>query len=145
VPLPTCETQHLTLAKVSDDAGAGNQALNLAFMNESEIPCRLEGYPTVVLLNSRREQLRLGTVDTTQTPFLEAEPAQPVTIRRAEQAFFQVAYEVVPVGNQQSCPTAAELEVTPPNQVDTLSLPINTPICGTQIQVTPVQSQTIQP
>jgi len=140
-----CQTQQLSLKEVTDDAGAGNQALILSLINESDTPCQIEGYPTVQFLASNQDPLNLDTDETTQTYFLNASPAQAVMLQPTDQAHFEVAFEVMPVGDQQSCPTAAQLEVIPPKQTEPMMLPVNTQVCGTEIKVTPVQIQTILP
>jgi hypothetical protein len=140
-----CQTEQLVLKEVTDDAGAGNQALILSLINESNTPCQVEGYPTVQFLASNQEPLNLDTDETTQTYFLSTSPAQAIMLQPTDEAHFEVAFEVMPVGDQQSCPTAAQLEVIPPNQTEAMTLPVNTQVCGTQIKVTPVQIQTILP
>jgi hypothetical protein len=48
-------------------------------------------------------------------------------------------WEVIPVGNETSCPTSAFLQVTPPNEFDPITIPMEIMACNHgELDVSPV-------
>jgi len=53
-----------------------------------------------------------------------------VTVVPGNAAYFNIGYSDVPVGGETSCPTSAAVEVTPPNQIDHLTVKATMAPCG---------------
>jgi hypothetical protein len=82
--------------------------------------------------------LRNGGAFTNQAP-----PSQ-FTLQPGQAATFQVAYGTVPTGAETTCPQAAQLIVTPPDEFDHVILRVQgwslAPCNGGELDVTPVRA-----
>ncbi|MEH2278983.1 MAG: DUF4232 domain-containing protein [Nostoc sp.] len=141
---PRCQTEQLSVRKVSGDAGVGNVAIIYAFTNKGSSPCNLYGYPGFALLNSKNQPLKgVKVIRSQSTYFLSKQSPQRVTLAPGGQASFEIAYNhTKDVG--QSCPTSVKVQITPPNAYHhfTLSQKINA--CTGKVRVTPVRAGIIQ-
>ncbi|BAY21368.1 hypothetical protein NIES2100_11200 [Calothrix sp. NIES-2100] len=136
---PRCQTEQLSVSKVSANAGAGNVAIIYAFTNKGSSPCNLYGYPGFALLDSKDQPLK--EVKVIRTP--RQQSPQQVTLPPNGQASFDIAYnQVRDVG--QSCPTSVKIEITPPNAYNHFTLPETINACTGKVRVRPVQSGIIQ-
>lgn len=141
---PRCQTEQLSVRRVSGDAGVGNVAIIYAFTNNGSSPCNLYGYPGFVVLDSKDQPLQGVRVIRSQgTYFLTKQSPQKVTLAPAGQASFEIAYNHTrDVG--QSCPTSVKVQITPPNAYHHFTLPEKINACTGQVRVTPVQAGIIQ-
>ena len=73
--------------------------------------------------------------------FTDFAPA-PVTLAAGATAYFNLAYSDVPSGTETTCPTATQIQVTPPGAVDHDTVAINAMVCSSgTLTVSPVFSQ----
>ncbi|MDZ8053416.1 MAG: DUF4232 domain-containing protein [Aulosira sp. ZfuVER01] len=141
---PSCQTEQLSVRKVSTNAGAGKVAIIYAFTNKSSLPCNLYGYPGFELLDSKNQPLKGVKVIRSSNPYsAKQQSLQQVTLAPNGQASFDIAYNhITDVG--QSCPTSVKIEITPPNAYHHFTLPETINACTGKVRVRPVQPGIIQ-
>lgn len=124
-----CHTADLALHSGQISAGAGNRFAPLFFSNTSTAPCTLYGFPGLQMLDAQGNALptnaRWGGGQLANQP-----GPTTVTLQPGASAEFMIHWEVIPVGNETSCPTSAKLEVTPPNAYNFLVIPMSMHACG---------------
>ncbi|MEH2346680.1 MAG: DUF4232 domain-containing protein [Nostoc sp.] len=142
---PRCETNQLSVRRVSEDAGVGNVALTYAFTNNTSSPCTLYGYPGLALLDAKGQPLEgVKVIRSKDTYFSSKQPRQQVTLAPGKQASFQLAYNHIS-SPQQNCPISSKIEITPPNAYQHLTVTQEIKPCTGKVRVTPVQAVTTQP
>ncbi|MBA4806715.1 DUF4232 domain-containing protein [Brevundimonas sp.] len=138
-----CKGPQLKLAAESGDAGAGNRVRNFSFQNIGAQACSLTGYPGVTLLDGQGRALTSIRAD--QSPgsyFRQGQTPTPVTVQPQAKAYFELAWTVVPDETmQKSCPSAATLRATAPNDTAAVSLPFAFQPCGGKVRVSPIRSE----
>jgi uncharacterized protein DUF4232 len=141
-PLPAavpgrCHTGGLTVALAGDNGAAGSVYLTFVLANTGTSPCSLYGYVGMQMLDASGRALptkvvRNGVGATTAGPSRFLLP--PGTA-----ANFRASYELATQGGLPSvCPMAARLEITPPDEFDHQTIPLDMDPCLGQINVTPV-------
>jgi len=130
---------------VSDVAGsqgaAGTFELTFALHNTSTLSCPMDGYPGAQLLDASGTELPTHVVSGGSYQFTDFAPAQ-VQLGPGATAYFNLAYSDVPTGTETTCPTATQIEVTPPHAVDHDTVAINAMVCAAgTLTVSPVFSQ----
>ncbi|MFB2771324.1 DUF4232 domain-containing protein [Pelatocladus sp. BLCC-F211] len=136
-----CQTEQLSVSKVSTNAGAGSVFIIYAFTNKSSSPCNLYGYPGFVLLNSQNQPLK--GVKVIRSPIPQQQSPANITLAPNEQASFEIAYNHIrDVG--QTCPTSVKILITPPNAYHHFTLPETINACTGKVRVRPVQPGIIQ-
>src|SRR6266567_625757 len=114
VPTPQsgerCHTAGLDLALDGVDAVAGNRVGTFHFSNTLDVDCTFFGYPGAQLLDAADDPLPTNVVRGggyfTQDP-----PPLLVDVQPHGSASFRIHWEVVPVGNETTCPVATHLAV----------------------------------
>jgi len=128
-PGERCHTAGLDVALDGVDAGAGNRVGTFRFTNTLDVDCTFFGYPGAQLLDAAGNPLPTtvlrggGTFSSDPPPMLVAVPPHGAAI-------FRIHWEVVPVGNEPTCPAATRLAVTPPDEYVALTIPIQIQACG---------------
>ncbi|WP_375469836.1 DUF4232 domain-containing protein [uncultured Nostoc sp.] len=141
---PRCQTEQLSVRRVSGDAGVGNVAIIYAFTNNGSSPCNLYGYPGFALLNSKNQPLKgVNVIRSQSTYFLSKQSPQRVTLAPGGQASFEIAYNHTR-STGQSCPTSVKVQITPPNAYHHFTLPAKIDACTGKVRVTPVRAGIIQ-
>lgn len=139
--LQTCQPGQLSAATGQHTGAAGTQTLVVLLTNTSSATCGLNGYPGMQLLDAQGAPIPT-TVVRGGFNFLQAAANQPpslVTLAPQATGAFSLAYEDVPVGNETSCPTSAQAEVTPPNDYTHLVMALAiTPCNNGTVHVSPV-------
>ena len=102
---------------VGSQGAAGTFELTFALRNSSTSPCPMDGYPSAQLLDASGTELPTHVVSGGNYQFTNFAPA-PVLLAPGATAYFNLAYSDVPTGGETTCPTAAQIEVTPPHAVD---------------------------
>ncbi len=119
-------------------AAAGHIVANYVLRNASATTCALDGYPGLQMLDAQGHPLPT-VVDRGAAMGLAAVPPRLVTLPPGGSASFSLAYEDVPSGGETTCPTSAQLEITPPNDFDHLVVGASLSPCrGGAITVSPV-------
>ena len=139
-PLAQCLSKNLSVSRISEDAGAGNRAVNYAFTNNSSTPCTLKGYPGFALLDKRGRRLRGIRVSMRDATYFQPEQAaQEVTLEPGKTAWFQVAYNAVQ-STPRKCPVSAKVRIIAPGTRRALIIADQLDPCGGRVTVTPVRS-----
>ncbi len=112
-----CAAGHLTMSVVGSQGAAGTFELTFALRNSSTSACPMDGYPSAQLLDASGTELPTHVVSGGNYQFTNFSPA-PVQLAPGATAYFNLAYSDVPTGGETTCPTAAQIEVTPPHAVD---------------------------
>jgi len=124
-----CHTAGLSLALEATDAGAGNVVATFGFTNNLDVSCTFFGFPGAQLLDDLSNPLPTNVVR--GGGFLTNEPGPSlVIVPPGGSAIFRMHWGQVPVGTETICPTASQLLVTPPDEFDSLALPITITACG---------------
>jgi hypothetical protein len=142
-PLPAatpgrCHTGGLRVALAGDEGAAGSVYLTFVLTNTGTSPCSLYGYVGMQMLNASGRALptkvvRDGASSTTAGP-------SRFLLLPGTAAKFQASYEHAMQGGLPSvCPMAATLEITPPDEFDHQTIPLEMDPCLGQINVTPVE------
>jgi hypothetical protein len=120
------------------EGAAGTIEVTFSLTNISPSTCVMWGFPGGEMLASTGAQLptfvhRGGTLS------FENIPVTTVTIGPGQAAWFNLGYSDVPVAGETSCPSSAAFEITPPNNVPHLVVPISMDPCGGgSVYVSPV-------
>jgi hypothetical protein len=139
-PLAQCLGEKLSVSRVSDDAGAGNRAVNYVFTNTSSTPCTLKGFPGFALLDKRGRRMRGISVGTSDATYFQSEQApQEVTLEPGKTAWFQVAYSAVQ-STSRKCPVSAKVRIIAPGTRRALIIADQLDPCRGGVTVTPVRS-----
>lgn len=137
----TCQPRQLSAATGQPTGAAGTISLTISLTNTSSATCVLGGYPGMQLLDAQGNAIPT-TVVRGQFRFPQTAANQsPSTVQLAPHAAatFSLAYEDVPVGAETSCPTSVQAEITPPNDVTYLVMPLAiTPCNNGTVHVSPV-------
>ncbi len=137
-----CAARDLTAKVVGSEGAAGTFELTVALHNTSTLSCPLEGYPGAQLLDASGTELATHVVSGGNYQFTNFAPA-PVVLGPGATAYFNLAYSDVPTGTETACPTATQIEVTPPHAVDHDVVAVNAVVCnGGTLTVSPVFSST---
>ncbi len=124
-----CHTAGLSLSVQGIDAGAGNFFATFAFTNNTGVPCTMFGFVGAQLLDAQNNPLPTNVVR--GGGFLTTQPGPSlVTLPAGGTATFVMHWGDVPVGTETSCPTSAQLAVTPPNEFDPIILPMQIMACN---------------
>lgn len=121
---PTCAPSQLTLKLVSTEGAAGHLQALFAFTNSSSSVCRLFGYPGAQMESSGGGALK--TIVIRGGNFFPDSSRKPTTVvlQPGESARFSFSWSDnnETGGSPASCPQAARLQVTPPNDFSTLTV-----------------------
>jgi len=98
----------------------------------------MDGYPSAQLLDASGTELPTHVVSGGNYQFTNFAPS-PVQLAPGATAYFNLAYSDVPSGGETTCPTAAQIEVTPPHAVDHGVVAVQLAACGAgTLTVSPV-------
>ena len=136
--VPDCRAASLAARVASTDVGAGNRAITIALRNTGAAPCRLDGYPRVVPIDSADVPIdALDVVQSEGTYFEASSPPGRVVVAPGAEGSFQLAFHGPTMGE---CVHAARLRVSPPGDsagVIVVAAPIEA--CGPRMRVAPVR------
>jgi hypothetical protein len=98
----------------------------------------MKGYPGALLVSASGSQLPTRVVPGGSYSFTNLTPAQ-VVLSAGQTAYFNLAYSDVPTGTEASCPTAAQVQLTPPGASDHDVVAVQFQACnGGTLTVSPV-------
>lgn len=136
-----CRGPQLKLSADGGDAGAGNRVAIVGVQNVGAQPCSLTGYPTVVLQDRQGRNLTAVRSDQNPGSYLRTGQApSPVTLVPQAKAFFDVAWNVVPVQGTGACPSATRIRMTAPGDTSPVSLDQTFAPCGGRVRISPFRS-----
>ena len=112
-----CAASSLAISVVGSQGAAGTFELTFALRNTSGTSCPMKGFPGALLLSATGTQLLTHVVPGTGHTFTDFAPSQ-VVLTGGQTAYFNLAYSDVPTAGESSCPTATQIEITPPGASD---------------------------
>ena len=137
----TCSVSQLKVTTGPSNGAAGTIYNAMILTNTSATTCTLQGYPGMQLLNAQGQKLPTNVVRgglSFQDPAANQSPSL-VTLASQQAAQYDWSYSDVPVGNQQTCPMASSVLVTPPNDFTSATISLQVPSCGSgTLHVSPV-------
>lgn len=142
---PQCRAAQLAMAATGEGAGLGHVGVLFTFRNTSSAGCRLAGYPSVRLLDSKGHALPTTVVRAVNGTYLfPAVAAHSVALAPGAVGSFDLQYFDSPVGAAASqpyataCPAATQVEVTLPSSAGHSVVPASMAPCEGQVLVSPV-------
>jgi hypothetical protein len=141
--LPRCHTPQLSVEFVDADAGAGHINDRFRLTNISDAACNVYGFVGAQMLDAAGQPLETRIVR--NGGFFSNQPApSDVPLEPGASGYFWMLWSDVPTGEETSCPTAARLEITPPDETAFLEIDLGAytlaPCNAGTIDVTPVRA-----
>ena len=134
-----CHTGRLVVNLVpgSGDAGVGHVGFTFRVTSLAQQPCTLFGYPGALLLGADGREIRT-TLQWGSGYLFGNLPRQLVTLKTGAAAYFKLEWVHIP-STGQSCPDAAYLLVTPPDERTPIAVPAQMlRVCGGKLVATPL-------
>jgi Protein of unknown function (DUF4232) len=142
---PQCRQSQLTTTATGEGAGLGHVGVLFTVRNTSSAGCRLEGYPSLQLLDSKGHPLPTTVLHAVSGAYLfPSVVPHSVALAPGAAGSFDLQYYDSPVGaaaNQPyatACPVAAQVEVTMPNSAGHSVVAATMAPCEGQVLVSPV-------
>jgi hypothetical protein len=137
-----CDPDVLSVEEIAGDSNGVFRSVKLAFMNRGAAPCRVGGYPNVVLVNPEGVNIGAVSVEKVNSAEVVAElsntrsvsssgPAPVVTLMPHAVAAFEVVWTAGP-----ECSRVSRILVTAPGTRRSFSINQPLRICTGRIQVT---------
>lgn len=138
--------------KVLGSGGAaGTIEVTFGLRNSSSATCDLTGFAGAQMLDASGKAITTHVVRGGGYSFTNF-PAAKVSLAPGDTAYFNAGYSDVPTAGETSCPTSAQIEVTPPNDYTQLVTAFQATVCnGGTLTFSPVfgsgspQTQTTAP
>jgi hypothetical protein len=108
---------------------AGTLEVTIGLKNTSTVTCTLFGYPGGLLLDGAGHPLPTTVLRGGSYRFTSFAPTT-VTLVPTASAYFNIGYSDVPAGSETSCPTSTSMEITPPDDVNHLTIPAQFTVCN---------------
>lgn len=137
-----CAAQDLSLRHVRTEAGAGQRWATLAFRNEGDRACMLEGHPSLSLQGEGgavRTDLRVERIP---GPYYASRDVAPVTLPSSGEAFFDLGWGEVAgeiSGETEPCRAVSSVRAGPSEGAGTVRTEIEAAPCGGRVRLTPVR------
>lgn len=119
--LALCRATDLSGSQEGSSGAAGTVEVTFALKNVSGVTCQTGGYPGLQLLDASGNQLADNPQRGGSLTFEKIEPST-VVLAPGQTAWFNVGFSDVPSGGATSCPTAAAVQIIPPNDVSHLTV-----------------------
>jgi len=150
---PACVSSQLAVELGQGGGAAGSVGMVVSFKNTSNATCSLYGYPGMQMLDSGGHPIATEVIRGTSTT-VPSVPEQVVDVAPGAEASFDLGFPDGTGYGGAVCPTSTEVEFTPPNAVQPITVPLQIQPygggtiaelqCG-QIHVSPVFSGTGTP
>ncbi|WP_435205298.1 DUF4232 domain-containing protein [Micromonospora sp. bgisy143] len=113
-PVAECPASGVRIRSTGGDAAMGLRALGLELVNCGDRPYRLNGYPTVWVLDERRKPIILAVVNGAKgiTSGFD-QPPQPITLHKGERAVATVLWRNLVTDSTVVATDGAYLSVAP--------------------------------
>ncbi len=114
--VPRCTTSELSVSLGQASAAAGHRGQTVTLTNTSRNTCNMYGYPGMLMLDSSGKPLPTHVIRASSSP------EQAVTLAHGGDASF-LAYWAAATGYpNEYCPTSSQVEITPPNAYQPLTI-----------------------
>ena len=135
-----CQPGQLSATLVPIGVATGHVGAQIVLRNVSALPCHLDGFPGVQMLDANGAPL-LTTAHWGGSFLFPALRPHLVGLTTSQTASFDLAYTDVPTDNlpyQQACPAAATLVIIPPDDFSSLRAAAKIAPCEGDLDVSPV-------
>jgi len=139
----TCQPSQLRSVLYGSEGAAGTIELTFSFTNTSNSLCTMHGYPGMQLVDASGDNLPTVVIRGGTLAF-ENVATTDVTLAPLQMAYFNLGFNDVATGTT-TCSVATKVEITPPNDVTYVVVPVASQIevCdGGTLYVSPVFSST---
>ena len=137
-----CHTSQLIVHFADSQGAMGHIFQRFLVANASTATCWLYGYVGMQMLDAAGRPLPTRVVRGGGAIAAQGAPTR-FDLPPAQAATFVVAWGDVTVNNETTCPAAARLEITPPDELDHLTIPVSgfslAPCNTGELDVTPVR------
>jgi len=125
------------------EGAAGTIELTFSLANTSTALCTMYGYPGMQLLDASGGDMPTTVIRGGGLTF-EKVAVTNVSLAPGQTAYFNLGYSDVTVGTETSCPAASQVEITPPNDMSYVVVPVTSlDACGGgTVHVSPVFAST---
>lgn len=127
---------------MGSEGAAGHIILTFRVANTAPTSCWLYGFVGMQMLDAAGRNLPTRVVRNGGLFSNQSGPTQ-FTLQPAQAASFLVAFGEVPVGSETTCPQAAQLVLTPPDEFDHMTLTVKgwplSPCNAGELDVAPVR------
>ena len=107
----TCPGAQLSVHREAADAAmGGRRSVFYSFKNNSQTPCKLEGWTRYVLLDAAGRPLKLQNMSGEGVP----DDPKPVTLAPGGKAFFSLNYTTCSTPGHKRCVSSAKARITAP-------------------------------
>jgi len=137
-----CHTGGLQISFAGAQGAAGTIFDTFRVTNTTQSPCSLYGYVGMLMLDASGAPMPTRVVRNGGMLSTQAGPSR-FLLQPGAAASFQAAWSDVPHGSETTCPQAARLEITPPDEFDHLVIPVNgwlAPCGGGEIDVAAIRA-----
>ncbi|HXM58949.1 MAG TPA: DUF4232 domain-containing protein [Candidatus Dormibacteraeota bacterium] len=140
-----CHTGQLQVGFVTSQGAAGHIFLTFRMTDAGQATCWMYGFVGMQMLDASGRSLPTRVLRNGGAFAGQAGPTR-FDVPPGRSATFDVAYGDVQVGNETTCPEAARLIVTPPDEFDHVTIPVSgfrlAPCNSGELDVTPVRPPT---
>ena len=149
-----CRSAQLELSFVAGQGAAGTIFLTFRLRNTGSAGCQLRGFVRLQMLDEAGRPLPTRVIPNGGAFSNQPPPSRFTLPPRSEVGLetastFQLAYSTVQRGQEESCTQAYELLVTPPDELEALTIPVQgwtlAPCNGGQLNVTPLRAPGVAP
>jgi hypothetical protein len=119
--LSGCVSTQLAVVLGPSQGALGHIGQRVSFKNTSTVACTLYGYPGLQMLDPSGSPIPTDVIRGIAYT-VPAEPEKIVTLAPGEVASFDLGYEDSTGYGNATCPTSAEVEVTPPNDYTSITI-----------------------
>ncbi len=116
-----CVSSNLTGSISGSQGGAGTFEVTIALRNTATTACSSGGYPGLQLVGDTGAAIPTTTVRGGPLSFEQITPVA-LSVPAGGTVWFNVGYSDVPTGGEGACPTAASIQVIPPNDTTHLTV-----------------------
>lgn len=138
-----CHTGGLLISFAGSQGALGTIADTFRVANTQPSACTLYGFVGMLMLDAGGAPMTTRVVRNGGIFATQAGPSQ-FLLQPGTAASFQAAWSDVPHVSETTCPQAARLEITPPDEFDHLIIPVSgwnlAPCGGGEIDVTPIRA-----
>jgi len=137
-----CHTAQVQVAYATGEGAAGHIFLTFRMTNTGTATCWLYGFVGMQMLDSAGRAMPTRVLRNGGAFAGQAGPTK-FNLPARQSATFEVAYGDVPVGAETTCPEAARLIVTPPDEFDHVTIAVSgfrlAPCNAGELDVTPMR------
>ena len=131
---PRCTTALLQITPSFGGSAAGGSYYRFVATNTSPSTCSLDGYPDLSFFSPNAAGGSGSGAAVSITASTSGSLPAVVNVKHGETAQFLLVYTDVPV-NGEGCTTVASVNVKPPNQSQSVPVPVSFSPCGGVVQV----------